>query len=266
MKKSFIYVLALAVAIIIAAILFALNSSSASASANYDNVVVSQAITAKMQAIAENQTLANGIGTGIVGGFPTKINASALTAQGKPEMLYIGADYCPFCSITRWGLIIALMRFGNFSKLHYMTSSIVDSYPGTATFTFYNSTYQSAFINFTGVEEFTNQYNANISFYNRLQQPTASESNIFDKYDPQQGTPFLDFGNRSISLGALVTPESVKGLNWTTIVSKIDNPSTNVSQAIIGSANVYTAEICVMINNSAPVCSYQYVKNIERGI
>lgn len=266
MKKSVIYVLALVIAMVVAAVLFELNSSTASASASYDNVLVSKNFNMKMQNIAVNQTLADNIGMGTAGGFPQKINASALTAQGKPELLYVGADYCPFCSITRWGLIIALMRFGNFSQLHYMTSSVVDSYPGTATFTFYNSTYFGSFINFTGVEEFTNQYNSSISFYDKLQNPTPLEASIFGKYDLQEGTPFLDFGNKSISLGALVTPESIKNLNWTIVVTELKNPSTNASQAIIGSADVYTAELCIMANNSAPVCSAQYVKNIEKEI
>ncbi|HEX8036257.1 MAG TPA: DUF929 family protein, partial [Ktedonobacterales bacterium] len=31
---------------------------------------------------------------------------------GKPQILYIGAEYCPFCAAERWSLIVVLGRFG----------------------------------------------------------------------------------------------------------------------------------------------------------
>ncbi len=37
---------------------------------------------------------------------------------GKPQFLYIGAEYCPYCAAQRWATIVALSRFGTFSKLY----------------------------------------------------------------------------------------------------------------------------------------------------
>ena len=41
-----------------------------------------------------------------------KVTGPALTSNGKPEMLYIGAEYCPYCAATRWSMAVALSRFG----------------------------------------------------------------------------------------------------------------------------------------------------------
>src|SRR5712692_8559609 len=46
-----------------------------------------------------------------------------LTGNGKPEVVYVGAEYCPFCAAERWALSVALSRFGSFSGLHLIHSS-----------------------------------------------------------------------------------------------------------------------------------------------
>ena len=49
---------------------------------------------------------------------------TATDASGKtvPEILYMGAEYCPYCAAQRWSTIIALSRFGKFSGLGNMSS------------------------------------------------------------------------------------------------------------------------------------------------
>ena len=96
--------------------------------------------------------VSNRIGYGSVSNPPFNVNATVLANGTKPEILYVGADYCPYCAITRWGLIIAMLRFGNFSNLHYTASNSTDVFSNSATFSFYNATYQSGYISFVGVE------------------------------------------------------------------------------------------------------------------
>ena len=45
---------------------------------------------------------------------PTATGAkTALTAgNGKPEVLFIGAEYCPYCAAERWSVVEALSRLG----------------------------------------------------------------------------------------------------------------------------------------------------------
>src|SRR5580700_3456801 len=64
-----------------------------------------------------------GNGGGAVTGKPTTISGSALTSSGKPEMFYMGAEYCPYCAAERWAMIVALSRFGTFSGLSTVHSS-----------------------------------------------------------------------------------------------------------------------------------------------
>ena len=51
-----------------------------------------------------------------------------------PEALFVGADFCPYCAATRWGIIVALSRFGTFNGLFNMLSSATDVAPSTPTF------------------------------------------------------------------------------------------------------------------------------------
>ena len=46
----------------------------------------------------------NQVGKGATGVIsPTSItSSSSLTLNGKPEILYMGAEYCPYCAAERW--------------------------------------------------------------------------------------------------------------------------------------------------------------------
>jgi Domain of unknown function (DUF929) len=181
------------------------------------------------------------VGTGsLSGGLPlSKLSGQPpLTSGGKPEMLYIGAEYCPLCAATRWSMAVALSRFGTLSPLHgiYSTSNDID--PHTATLTFYKSSYSSNYLLFTPVENET---------VNRtlLQNTTAAQQALWQKYDPSGlGYPFIDIGNKYAITGTLFDPAVLKGLSWSQIAAALHNPSSPVAQAVNGAANVITAAIC----------------------
>src|SRR5690348_16104558 len=73
-------------------------------------------------------------------------SGTALTSGGKPQMLYIGAEFCPYCAATRWSMAVALSRFGTLTPLHGIHSSAKDTDPNTATLTFYKSGYNSKYL------------------------------------------------------------------------------------------------------------------------
>lgn len=113
------------------------------------------------------------------GGQPQPLKATTTTTilldpSQKPEVLYIGAGYCPFCAAERWSLIVALGRFGAFTNLHLAQSSGTDIYPNTPTFTFYGSSYHSNYLDFEPVEE-TGQ-----DQQTRLQAPTVAQQNLLN--------------------------------------------------------------------------------------
>lgn len=258
------------VIVIVAVVALYENSAGSAGKADikFDNVAVSGSYLSQLYGVATNMTLAGNVGIGTATGYPVPSGSNvSLTSSGMPEMLYIGADYCPFCAITRWGMIIALMRFGNFSQLHYMTSSATDYEPNTATFTFYNSSYSSNYIDFQPVETLTNTYKP-------LQNMTNEEGVIFSRFDSnntaipadeRDAIPFIDFGNKTIQIGAEASPAIINPYNWNQVLSFLKtNPNSPVTQAIIGEANVFTAQICNIDGNKpASVCSQRFVKTIN---
>ena len=259
MNRKMAYVVVVAVIVAAALSLAYLNGAAGSVLDSYIGMRVPQAQIAELQDIALNTTLSNKVVTGIVTPYPTPITGQNVTmVGGMPAVIYVGAEYCPYCAITRWGLTIALMRFGNFSSLHYMLSSSTDKFPNTPTFTFYNSTYYSSIISFLPAE-----------IYNRTHAPLQSLSPLQNaaavKYDNGGGVPFIDFGNKSVQVGipGSISPGFLDGKSWSQIISQIQNPNTTISQAVMGQANIFTAQICE-IDNYTPqsVCGQAYVKTI----
>ncbi len=185
------------------------------------------------------------------------VTGPALTSGGKPEMLYIGAEWCPYCAAMRWAMATALSRFGSFSPLNGVHSDGQDVYPNTATLTFYKSTYTSKYLVFTPVE------NQDVN-KNSLQTPTAAQQALWAKYDPPGNSyPFINVGNRYI-FGVTYNPQVLQGLSWSQIASDLSSPSSPVAQGAVGSANLFTAAICKVTGNlPASVCTSAPVSTLE---
>jgi hypothetical protein len=178
---------------------------------------------------------------------PTGVKKTLVASDGKPEVLFISAEYCPFCAAQRWPLVVALSRFGSFNGLSATHSSTTDVYPDTKTFSFYGSTYTSSDLNFTSVELQTNQVSGNS--YATLQTPTVAEEAVLSKYDAapftsQPGSiPFLDIANKYVSIGSGYTPQLLQGLSLKQIATQLNNKSSPVATAIDGEANRIVAAI-----------------------
>jgi thiol-disulfide isomerase/thioredoxin len=178
----------------------------------------------------------------------TPATGAALTSGGKPEMLYIGAEWCPYCAAERWAMAVALSRFGTFSPLRGIHSSSSDVFPNTATLTFFQSTYTSNFLVFTPVE------NQDVN-HKPLVATTSAQQAIWNKYDPSNGYPFIDIGNKFIA-GTTYSPQVLAGLTWSQIASDLHNPSSPVAKGADGSANLFTAAICQVTGNQpGSVCN-----------
>ena len=171
------------------------------------------------------------VGTGGVSANTiTPISGSPLTNQGKPEILYIGAEYCPYCAAERWSMIVALSKFGNFTGIQYMQSSSTDTFPNTATFSFLGANYTSQYISFVSVEQLDRNHNP-------LQTVSPSQQALWSQYDSSGSIPFIDIGNQYSIVGSQYEPSTLANLNWTQIGSQLNNPNSAVGKAIDGSAN-----------------------------
>jgi Domain of unknown function (DUF929) len=191
-----------------------------------------------------------------------------LVSNGKPELLFIGAEYCPYCAANRWAMIVALSRFGTFSGLTTVHSGITDGagdqepYPNTPTFTFVNAKYTSKYLTFTSVEGETNIPDTSTGGYTALQTPTSAQQALLTKYDAAPYTtqagaiPFLDFGNKYVSIGVSYPNTAIQGLTWSQIAADLHNPNSTAAKAVDGTANYYTAAICKMTGNQpASACT-----------
>ncbi|MCL5239529.1 MAG: DUF929 domain-containing protein [Candidatus Marsarchaeota archaeon] len=263
-NKKVLYgaILVLIIAVVIALVLTNGSGNAGSQLAVFDGQPVPQAIISQL---AVPNSVAASVKTGFASNFPKPVNGTALVVNGKPEVLYMGAEYCPYCAIERWGLIIALMRFGNFTGIEYMTSSATDSFANTPTFTFVNSTYSSPYISFVPVEMVNNKINPSTGQYSPLQHPNSSEQAILSKYNPVGSIPFIDFANSAVQIGANYNdPTILDGRNWSTIAASANDPTSTISMAVVGAANIATAQICMLTNNTpASVCGQSYISTIE---
>jgi hypothetical protein len=162
-------------------------------------------------------------------------------ADGKPEILYVGAEYCPYCAAERWALAVALSRFGTFNNLSQTHSSSSDVFPDTQTLSFYGSSYSSQYLDFVPVEEATNTVVG--GSYQPLQSATAAEQALMAEYDGQGSIPFIDIGNRFAIVGSSYSPQVLQGLTRAQIARQLSDPASPVARAIDGTANEITAAI-----------------------
>jgi hypothetical protein len=244
------------IAIVIGLIIWK-NASSPAAAASGKAGEVSL-VTKQITTVPASTLNAVGKGSGVTPLIPTK-GQPALISGGKPEILYVGAEYCPYCAAERWAMTVALSRFGTFSKLRLIHSTSSDIYPNTPTLSFYKSSYTSKYVQFTPVEWFGLKDNGVT-----LQQRTPAEAALMAKYDAVPyvaardagAYPFLDIGNQYLDIGSQYLPTTLANLTWAQVAADIRNPSGSVAQGVDGAANSITAAICKITKDApAAVCN-----------
>lgn len=204
------------------------------------------------------------VGPGAVPSFdktPMKtVSGSPLAKGGKPEVLFVGAEWCPFCAAERWSIAVALSRFGTFSSVRGIHSSATDKDPNTPTLTFYKSSYHSKYVAFSPVE-IENRAKA------PLQHLTKAQQAVYSKYLPGGGFPFLDVGNRYVSTSAAYDPAVLAGKSWTQVSQSLAKPSSPIAQGADGGANYITAAICKVTHNQpSAVCSASAIQRLQGAI
>jgi thiol-disulfide isomerase/thioredoxin len=188
--------------------------------------------------------------------------------SGRPEFLYIGGEYCPYCAAERWAMVVALSRFGTFSNL-----SQIQSYEyNVPTFSFYGSSYSSQYVDFVPKEIKGNALDSSGQNYVNLETLTAAEQQTFQKYDSGQNFPFVDIGNLYTGIGAsydLTVLLDSKGnpLSHQTIASSLSDPKSAIAQGILGTANYMTAGICSVTNQQpSTVCNVPIIQQIQQAM
>ncbi len=196
-----------------------------------------------------------------------------LTSTGKPEVLFVGAEFCPFCASERWALIVALSRFGHFSTLRNMQSAQASAYPGIQTFSFVGTTYSSQYVAFTGVELFSDAVNAE-GVFTRIDKLTPAQASLVSRYgDPvPAGTaagslPFVDINNQMVTSTSGFSPAVIVRQSQAAIAGELSRSDTVTGQAIVASANYLTAGICAATaQQPGSVCASKGVRAAAQAL
>ena len=174
---------------------------------------------------------------------PVKTPGPPLTISGKPAIVFVSEESCPFCAAERWPLVVALSHFGTWSHLGSTRSSATDIYPDTATLSFRAARYTSPELTLR-----TTELTDNLG--RPVQAQTPLDTRLIDTYDvppyvnsaDQSGAvPFLDIAN----------PQVLAGLSAAQIASQLRNPSSPLAKAIDGSASVIIAAINQILHDRA---------------
>ena len=259
--------------IVVAFIVIKTTQSPASANASDSNSPTGTPLPAsviKDVTSVPSATLASvAAGTADPKSVTTVSSAAPLTSGGKPEVLYIGAQYCPYCAAERWALASALSRFGTFTGLSGIHSAGgQEVYPHTATLNFYKTKYTSKYLTFTPVEQETVSEKP-------LEKLTSAQNALITKYDAPPyvsasdagAIPFIDFGGKYFVHGAQYNPQVLSGQTWAQVAAALKDPSSAIAKGADGAANMITATICKTTNNQpANVCTAPAIKAIEGQI
>ena len=274
----------LAVIVVVVAFVLIKQNSGSSSGASASNGPTGAALTSLVnQTTSVPASVLDQVGGGgsQVTAKPITLNGGTpLTSGGKPEMLYMGAEYCPYCAAERWAMIVALSRFGTFSGLATTHSAIkngngqAEVYPDTATWSFANAKYTSKYLTFTPVEMQTNIPDPSTGGYTNLQTPTSEQQALMNKWNAppyvpsgyQGSIPFIDFGNKYMISSASYNPQVLAGKTWAQIATALHNPSSQIAQAVNGTANYITATICKLTGNQPATACTSAVQSLQAKI
>jgi hypothetical protein len=228
-------------------------SRFAKSHANNDNVQLLSYYEAAVT--VANSTLA-AVGLPATVAIPTKITPSLSTVGTNGVVSYVGAEYCPYCALQRWALLVALSKFGTFTSLDkQVLSSSSDVYPHLASWSFAGAKYKSAYFTFDPTESNSSTPSSG-GGYQPLEKMSSAQRLAYNRYNPQGELPFVDVGNHYVTLGASASPSVLEGLSLSAIGSDLSNPRSPVAQAIDGTANYLIAAICTMAQKAVPpICS-----------
>jgi Domain of unknown function (DUF929) len=166
-------------------------------------------------------------------------NRPPLTKLGVPEVLLATRDGCAACELESWSLVEALSQFGVFSNLA-LSQSAVTKHPIIRGITFQDAGYGSPYVSF-GV--------------------AAPSSSV------PRPLPFVDVANRYADTGSPASPSIVGGLFWTKLAGSLSRPRTAGGQAIDGTAELLTAQICEATDEApAEVCGTAAVQGYQKRL
>ncbi|MGH2448152.1 MAG: DUF929 family protein [Chloroflexota bacterium] len=187
--------------------------------------------------------------------------AQVLHIGNKPELLFIGAQYCPFCAAERWAIVKSLDQFGHWSGLTSSTNTQGESGFGLIpTFDLLHANYSSKYVGFDSKDVEDRDFKP-------LQKLSPAETEVFNRYDSSGGIPLVVAGGYSMT-GAGYSPGVIDGKSFKAVQSSLQSGSHTSYVADINSeSNMITALLChAGRNRPAAVCGRGPIQRLVRRL
>ncbi len=204
--------------------------------------------------------------------IPASYKATPLSVNGLPEIAFVGAEYCPYCALIRWSLVVGLSRFGTWSGLHIIRSSVYDSPSNLPTFTFaYGTKLKSKYLAFSSHDLQSNvSINKDGSPYKTLQTVSGAIASQFTSIDSTGGYPFIDYAGKYVQLGSeasIPNVSAMEGLSWDQILQELKNTKSTVAKEVLGGANYVTAAACLVTGQKpGSVCDSSMIQSLQKTL
>jgi len=166
-------------------------------------------------------------------------NQLPLTHAGEPELVLVGPDSCAACALESWGVVEALSQFGTFTNLR-LSQSATTRRPVIRGLSLGGANYGSPLVAL-------------------VLAPASSHV--------PHPLPFVDVANKFADVGSPASPSVAGSLSWTQLAGSLARPKTTAGQAIDGTAELVTAEICEATDGApAAVCGAAAVTDYENRL
>lgn len=176
--------------------------------------------------------------TKVLGKF-VEVSKEPMRRSGKPFVLFVGAEHCPFCAAERWAIVRALQKFGQWSGLKQTMSAARDEpFLNLPTYDFTEAAYTSSHIEFVSRELKNREFKP-------LQKLLKTEEKIVRKFNPEKEIPFLLVGGRFMQIGAGFTPKIFIGHTFRQTETELKKIESEIRKTIDAEGNIIAALLCV---------------------
>ncbi len=174
----------------------------------------------------------SGLGKSVAG--LKAVSGSPALTKGKPTVIYVGAEFCPYCAAQRWVMVTALERFGSFTGLQTSRSAASDG--NYATLTFLHAKYTSDYLAFDGKE-------VSDRAGKKLQTLSAAAEASYNKFGDGNSVPYFSVNN-AYTGSYQFSPAELGTLSAKEIAAQIHDGKTQLAKDVLVSSNTLTAAIC----------------------
>ncbi len=242
------------IVVVIAVVIFAaLRAPKATQTSAKSSGTVSDVLAKDLSGVPASAYDAVGVGT--AQGNVIKAKAGDVVLKdGKPRIVYVGAEFCPFCASERWSLVTALSRFGTFTGLDYALSSASDTPASVPTVSFKDAKFTSDYLSFES-------YEVSDRDQKPLQTLPDDVAALQKADDPQGSIPYIFFAGKAFQSGSIYDGSVLGDNPQDTIAAQVTDPTTAIAKGVLGGANLTTARLCTLTDNKpADVCTSAGVK------